>query len=149
MIAPRDIRAQRDATFTSESRTEEAKAQAADEVVPVTETIKSPTDNQEDQLLAYDTLTRRVDRVLDLRDAGSIEDGEVIDRLANDAEEIPFTWREVVARLDANRWTNISEAGRVALGTILAEARRREHYEKPSVKRKRKEAKKRKATSRA
>jgi small subunit ribosomal protein S21 len=28
---------------------------------------------------------------------------------------------------------------------ILAEARRREHYEKPSVKRKRKEAKKRKA----
>src|ERR671924_2256238 len=31
---------------------------------------------------------------------------------------------------------------------ILAEARRREHYEKPSVKRKRKEAKKRKATSR-
>ena len=32
---------------------------------------------------------------------------------------------------------------------ILAEARRREHYEKPSVKRKRKEAKKRKVTSRA
>ena len=32
---------------------------------------------------------------------------------------------------------------------ILAEARRREHYEKPSVKRKRKEAKKRKATSRS
>jgi len=31
---------------------------------------------------------------------------------------------------------------------ILAEARRREHYEKPSVKRKRKEAKKRKVTSR-
>jgi small subunit ribosomal protein S21 len=31
---------------------------------------------------------------------------------------------------------------------ILAEARRREHYEKPSVKRKRKEAKKRKATTR-
>jgi len=32
---------------------------------------------------------------------------------------------------------------------ILAEARRREHFEKPSVKRKRKEAKKRKVTSRA
>ena len=29
---------------------------------------------------------------------------------------------------------------------ILAEARRREHYEKPSVKRKRKEAKRKKAT---
>jgi small subunit ribosomal protein S21 len=32
---------------------------------------------------------------------------------------------------------------------ILAEARRREHYEKPSVKRKRKEAKKRKASTRS
>jgi small subunit ribosomal protein S21 len=31
---------------------------------------------------------------------------------------------------------------------ILAEARRREHYEKPSVKRKRKEAKRKKATTR-
>ena len=35
---------------------------------------------------------------------------------------------------------------RVQQDGILAEARRREHYEKPSVKRKRKEAKKRKAT---
>src|SRR5688572_24641896 len=48
-IAPRDIRAQRDLTFTSDSRTEELRAQAAAEVVPVTETIKSPADNQEDQ----------------------------------------------------------------------------------------------------
>jgi membrane-associated HD superfamily phosphohydrolase len=63
-IAPRDIRAQRDATFTSDSRTEELRAQAADEVAPVTETVKSPTDNQEDQLLAYDTMVRRVARVL-------------------------------------------------------------------------------------
>src|SRR5918998_1966188 len=63
-IAPRDIRAQRDATFISDSRTEELQEQAADEVVPVTETIKSPTDNQEDQLLFYDTMTRRVDRGL-------------------------------------------------------------------------------------
>ena len=78
-IAPRDIRAQRDATFTSDSRTEELRAQAADEVVPVTETIKSPTDNQEDQLLAYDTMTRRVVRVLDLRDRGSLEGEEVVD----------------------------------------------------------------------
>src|SRR5688500_931131 len=56
--APRDTRAQPDTTFTSESRAEEARAQAADEVTPVTETIKSPTDNQEGQLLAYDTMTR-------------------------------------------------------------------------------------------
>ena len=65
------------------------EAQAADEVVPVTETVNSPTDNQEDQLLAYDTMVRRVARVLELRDRGSLEGDEVIDRLSNDAPLIP------------------------------------------------------------
>ncbi len=120
-IAPRDIRAQRDATFTSESRTEEARAQAADEVVPVTETIKSPTDNQEDQLLAYDTMVRRVARVLELRDRGSLEGDEVIDRLSNDAPLIPFAWRQPVADIDTVRWEAISAAGRTGVGTILAD----------------------------
>ena len=120
-IAPRDIRAQRDTTFPSESRTEEAQAQAADEVVPVTETIKSPTDNQEDQLLEFDTMTRRVDRVLDLRDRGSLEGDEIIDRLVEDAPLIPFAWRQAVADVDTNRWEQVAAAGRVALETILAD----------------------------
>jgi cyclic-di-AMP phosphodiesterase PgpH len=120
-IAPRDIRAQRDATFTSESRTEEARAQAADEVVPVTETIKSPTDNQEDQLLAFDTMTRRVARVLELRDSGSLEGDEVIDRLTIDAPLIPFAWRRAVADIDTVRWEAIAAAGRMGVETILAD----------------------------
>ncbi len=120
-IAPRDIRAQRDTTFTSESRTEEARAQAADEVVPVTETIKSPTDNQEDQLLAYDTMTRRVDRVIDLRDRGSLEGEEVAERLANDAALIPFAWRQTVAELTTEQWAAVAAAGRMGLETILAD----------------------------
>ena len=120
-IAPRDIRAQRDTTFTSESRTEEARAQAADEVVPVTETIKSPTDNQEDQLLKYDTLTRRVARVLELRDSGSLEGDEVIDRLTVDAPDIPFAWRQTVADIDTVRWAAIAAAGRMGVETILAD----------------------------
>ena len=120
-IASRDIRAQRDTTFTSDSRTEEARAQAADEVVPVTETIKSPTDNREDQLLAYDTMTRRVDRVLDLRDRGSLDGDEVIARIAADAPLIPFSWRKSVAEIDTTRWGNVSGAGRIALETILAD----------------------------
>ena len=120
-IAPRDIRAQRDATFTSESRTEEAKAQAADEVVAVTETIKSPTDNQEDQLLAYDTMVLRVARVLELRDRGSLEGDEVTDRLSNDAPLVPFAWRQPIADIDSVRWEAISAAGRTGVGTILAD----------------------------
>src|SRR5918996_3973386 len=98
-IASRDIRAQRDTTFTSDSRTEEARAQAADEVVPVTETIKSPTDNREDQLLAYDTMTRRGGRGPDPRDRGSLEGDEVAGRLTVDAPLLPFVWRDTVAEI--------------------------------------------------
>ena len=97
------------------------RAQAADEVVPVTETIKSPTDNQEDQLLAYDTMARRVARVLELRDRGSLEGDEVIDRLSNDAPLIPFAWRQPVADIDTVRWEAIAAAGRTGVGTILAD----------------------------
>ena len=120
-IAPRDIRAQRDATFISDSRTQELQDQAADEVVPVTETIKSPTDNQEDQLLAFDTMDRRVAVVLDLRDRGALEDGEVGERLSDDAPLIPFAWRRAVAEIDTNRWEQVAAAGRMALETILAD----------------------------
>jgi putative nucleotidyltransferase with HDIG domain len=120
-IAPRDIRAQRDATFTSDSRTEELRAQAADEVAPVTETVKSPTDNQEDQLLAYDTMVRRVARVLELRDRGSLEGDEVIDRLSNDVPLVPFAWRQPIADIDTVRWEAISAAGRTGVSTILAD----------------------------
>jgi len=120
-IAPRDIRAQRDQTFTSVSRTETARDAAEDDVTPVTETVKSPTDNQEDQLLAFDTLSRRVIRILELRDSGSIDDAEVLSRLANDAEVIPFAQRAAVAAMSVQRWNAVTEAGRVALGTILAD----------------------------
>jgi putative nucleotidyltransferase with HDIG domain len=120
-IAPRDIRAQRDATFTSDSRTEELRAQAAAEVVPVTETIKSPTDNREDQLLAYDTMVRRVNLVLDLRDRGSLESDELLDRLANDVPLIPFAWRQLIAEFDTERWEAVAPAGRTGLDTILAD----------------------------
>jgi cyclic-di-AMP phosphodiesterase PgpH len=120
-IAPRDIRAQRDQTFTSVSRTEAARDAAEDEVTPVTETVKSPTDNQEDQLLAFDTLSRRVIRILELRDAGSIDDAEVLSRLADDAETIPFAQRQAVAAMSVQGWNTVTDAGRVALTTILAD----------------------------
>ena len=120
-IAPRDIRAQRDQTFTSASRTGAARDAAEDEVTPVTQTVKSPTDNQEDQLLAFDTLSRRVIRILELRDSGTIDDGEVLSRLASDADEISFAQRAAVAAMSVQRWSAVSDAGRVALETALAD----------------------------
>ena len=120
-IAPRDIRAQRDVTFDSVSRTNEARDAAADQVTPVTETTKSPADNQEDQLLAFDTMSRRVIRILDQRDTGTIEGDEVVDRLTAEAPEIPFMQRSAVAQLDQTRWQAVAGAARVALETILAD----------------------------
>jgi putative nucleotidyltransferase with HDIG domain len=120
-IAPRDIRAQRDQTFTSASRTEAARDAAEDEVTPVTETVKSPTDNQEDQLLAFDTLSRRVIRILELRDSGTIDDAEVLRRLTSDAEAIPFAQRGRIAAMAVQRWNAVTQGGRVALETVLAD----------------------------
>ncbi len=119
-IAPRDIRAQRDVAFDSASLTEAARDEAAANQTPITETIKSPTDNQEDQLRAFDTMSRRVARVLALRDEGTLAAEEVLVRLAADTPEIPFLERGVVAELAAERWDAIAAAGRMALEATLA-----------------------------
>ena len=68
-----------------------------------------------------------------------IESGKELRRLAEVRVGENETFESALRRFNKK----IQQSG------ILAEARRREHYEKPSVKRKRKEAKKRKATSRA
>jgi putative nucleotidyltransferase with HDIG domain len=120
-LAPRDIRAQRDLTFTSPSRTEEARDAAEDSVIPVTETIKSPTDNQEDQLLAFDAMSRRVARVLDERDEGRLEGAAIVARLAEDAPLLPFSHRPLVADLSGIRWARVSDGARIALETTLAD----------------------------
>ncbi|HVL53001.1 MAG TPA: hypothetical protein VM344_01925, partial [Vitreimonas sp.] len=126
-IAPRDIRAQRDASFESPSLTQEARDVAADDVIPATETIKSPADNQEDQLLAYDTMSRRVVRILSLRDSGTLGADEVVERLTEDAPSVPFGQRRTVSELPLERWNAIAAAGRAALETSLAGAVREDN----------------------
>ena len=119
-IAPRDIFAQREATFDSPSLTQEVRDAAAEDVLPQTVTIKSPADNQEDQLLAFDAMSRRVVRVLNLRDAGSLSGDGVVERLSADTPAIPFSQRTVVANLGADRWGIIADGARTAVAAILA-----------------------------
>ena len=119
-IAPRDILAQREATFDSPSLTAEVRDEAAEDVQPQTVTIKSPADNQEDQLLAFDTMSRRVVRVLDLRDSGSLEGDQVVERLSADTPSIPFVDRAMVAQLGSDRWAAVAGGARTAVATILA-----------------------------
>jgi len=121
-LAPRDILAQQAVTFDSPSLTEAARDEAAAQVNPVTETIKSPADNREDQLTAAEAMGRRVERVLELRDAGTLSGNLLTDRLAADAEAIPFSRRTAVAEMTLERWSAVAAASHVAIEAILADA---------------------------
>jgi cyclic-di-AMP phosphodiesterase PgpH len=120
-LAPRDIRAQREVTFDSASLSEAARDEAEDQVSPVTVTIKSPADNREDQLVAFDAMSRRVVRTLGMRDRGSIEGTDLVDRLAADAPGIPADQLEAVASMPLERWEVVAAASRVGVDTILAD----------------------------
>ncbi len=120
-IAPRDIRSPRDATFDSESRTQAARDDAADEVPPITEQIKPPADNREDQLALFDAMVSDVGRILDRRDAGSLDAEEVLERLSTDATQISFADRSEVAQLSASAWEVVATAARAALDPTLTE----------------------------
>lgn len=119
-LAPRDIRAPRAIEFDSPSRTEAARDAAADEVTPVTTTVRSPADNSEDQLSAYDLMSRRVERTLERRDSGTLDADKVLERLA-DEDAISINDRAAVAEMPPARWKTVAAAGRVALATLLAD----------------------------
>jgi hypothetical protein len=120
-LAPRDIRAPRAVTFDSASLTEAARDAAEDGVTPVTDTIKSPADNLEDQTFAFDSMVLRVDRALGRRDSGTLTGDELIQRLTNDAPAIPFARRASVAEMDTTRWSIVADGARVAIATVLAD----------------------------
>ncbi len=119
-VAERDIRAPRDTTFDSASETELAREEAAAGVQDVTEVVEPPADNQEDQLNAFDMLARRVTRVLELRDGGTLADDEVGARLATDVPQITVLHRELVAQMAVPRWEVVAAAARSALESTLA-----------------------------
>ena len=119
-VAERDIRAPRDATFDSASETEAARKAAAAGVQDVTEIIEPPADNQQDQLAAFDVLARRVSRILDLRDRGTLAPEEVGARLASDVPEISLLHRELVATMATPRWEVVAAAARSAVESTLA-----------------------------
>jgi cyclic-di-AMP phosphodiesterase PgpH len=119
-IAERDIRAQRAATFDSVSATQAARDAAAAAVQPATELIEPPADNQEDQLAAFDMLDRRVTRILEQRDDGTLMAGEITARLAADVPQISLADRGFVAEMALPRWQAVVPAARAALASILA-----------------------------
>ncbi|MEO5986402.1 MAG: HDIG domain-containing metalloprotein, partial [Candidatus Limnocylindria bacterium] len=119
-VATRDIRASRDATFDSASETESAREAAAAAVQDVTQILEPPADNQADQLGELDALSRRVVRILELRDGGTITPEEVKERLATDVPEIAVRHRDLVATISIPRWGVVATSARAALESTLA-----------------------------
>lgn len=119
-VAERDIRAPRDATFVSASETEAEREAAAAAVQDVTQILEPPADNQADQLGEFDALSRRVIRILELRDRGTMTAVDVNDRLAEEVPEIAVRHRELVAAMSLPRWEVVSGASRAALESTLA-----------------------------
>ncbi|HYI67041.1 MAG TPA: HDIG domain-containing protein [Candidatus Limnocylindrales bacterium] len=119
-VATRDIRAPRDATFDSVSETDAAREAAAEGVQPVTELLEPPADNQEDQLNAFDMRIRRVTRILEQRDDGSLGVEEVSARLATDVPEISVLHRELLAGMSVPRWEVVATSARAAIESTLA-----------------------------
>ena len=117
-VAPRDIRAPRDETFTSVSLTEEARDLAAADVPPLMARIKVPADNREDQIAQLQSLGSRISMVLERRDSGSFDEDEVLDRLTQE-EAISFGDRSIVAALTVPQWEAIVAAAGTALDTTL------------------------------
>ena len=119
-IAERDIRAPRDVTFDSASETQAARDEAAAAVDPVDDTIESPVDNQADQLAEFDTLGRRVVRILELRDAGSSAPEVSARASPRTCRRSGHVHRDLVAEMPLPRWTIVAAAARTAVESTLA-----------------------------
>ena len=128
-VAERDIRAPRNATFDSASETAALREEAAAAVQPSTRSIESPADNAEDQLNAFDMVGRRVTRILEQRDAGTLAPADVTARLAADVPQIRVTHRQLVADMSLPRWQAVAAEARTALQSTLASDLREEQVD--------------------
>jgi cyclic-di-AMP phosphodiesterase PgpH len=118
-VAPRDISSPRDITFDSPSQTEALRDEAAESVDPRTSRIKPPADNLDDQLAAFESTSRVVDRILTRFASGTYDEEEAMSRLATEAPEIPFSDRALVLTLSPAQWGAVAEATVSALEATL------------------------------
>ncbi|CAN5852899.1 HDIG domain-containing protein [soil metagenome] len=125
-IAERDIRSPRNLTFESVTLTRAARDAAAADVPAQTVTAKAPADNLAEQLTAFDSLERAVTRALNLRDGGTLEVDEVIERLENDATEIPSHHHPLVAGMPPTSWATVAAEARRVVAATLADSIRQD-----------------------
>ncbi|HEX7225833.1 MAG TPA: HDIG domain-containing protein [Candidatus Limnocylindria bacterium] len=120
-VASRDIRAPREVTFDSVSQTEEVRDLAEADAPVITTRIKVPADNREDQLAALSSTSRRITAILDRLADGTIDEGEALERLA-DEEAISFSDRAAIIGFSVPQWDAIVSAANTALDATLQDA---------------------------
>jgi putative nucleotidyltransferase with HDIG domain len=120
-VAQTEIRAPSSRNFVSESQTNAAREEAADQVATVYVAIAPLADISDQQLRAYDAVVGGITRTLDQRDSGALTDEEVPDELNRIAPQLADEEVDRLAAISLIGWQRISDAGRGVLEAIQSE----------------------------
>ncbi|HEX5579327.1 MAG TPA: hypothetical protein VFY43_06650, partial [Candidatus Limnocylindria bacterium] len=120
-VAQADIRSPSSESFVSESLTNTAREDAADQVATVYVPIAPLADIADQQLAAYDAVVGGIARTLDARDAGTLEASEVPAELRRNAPQLTDEQVDRLAAISVLGWQRISDAGRQVLDAVQSE----------------------------
>jgi hypothetical protein len=120
-VAQTEIRAPISRSFVSESQTNAAREEAADQVATVYVPIAPLADILDQQLRAYDALVGGISSTLEQRDAGALTDEEVPDELNRIAPQLSDEQVDRLSAISLIGWQRISDAGREVLEAVQSE----------------------------
>ncbi len=120
-VAQTEIRAPISRSFVSESQTNAAREEAADQVATVYVPIAPLADIVDQQLRAYDAVVGGITSTLEQRDAGALTDEEVPDELNRIAPQLTDEQVDRLSAISLIGWQRISDAGREVLEAVQSE----------------------------
>ena len=120
-VAQTEIRAPISKKFVSESQTNAAREEAADQVATVYVPIAPLADIVDQQLRAYDAVVGGITSTLEQRDAGAVTDEEVPDELNRIAPQLTDEQVDRLSAISLTGWQRISDAGREVLEAVQSE----------------------------
>ncbi len=120
-VAQTEIRAPISSNFVSESQTDAAREEAADQVATIYVPIAPLADIVDQQLRAYDAVVGGITSTLEQRDAGALTDEEVPDELNRIAPQLTDEQVERLSVISLIGWQRISDAGGEVLEAIQSE----------------------------
>ena len=120
-VAQTEIRAPISRSFVSESQTNAAREEAADQVATVYVPIAPLADIVDQQLRAYDAMVGGITSTLEQRDAAALTDEEVPDELNRIAPQLTDEQVERLSAISLIGWQRISDAGREVLEAVQSE----------------------------